>query len=160
MILYHGSNVKVQNPIIIKSRKGKDFGFAFYLTPIKEQAERMAIRKANMCNQKTGIVSMFEWKEEKSKLTRLEFKNTDIKWLNFVINCRSNSNYKHNYDLIIGKIADDKVGETINFIMDGVITKRQALTKLKYQKINKQLAFCSDKALKELKFIKSYEVKR
>ena len=45
MILYHGSNVKVKTPKIIQSEKGKDFGCGFYLTPIKEQAERMAKRK-------------------------------------------------------------------------------------------------------------------
>jgi len=159
MILYHGSNVKVDNPKIIKSNKGKDFGFAFYLTPIKEQAERMALRKASYDRKNTGIVSVFEWEENKSKASKFEFKNADMKWLNFVINCRTNSNFKHNYDIVIGKIADDKVGETINFVMDGVITKRQALTKLKYQKINKQLAFCTDASIKELKYIKSYEVK-
>ena len=42
MILYHGSDVEVKDPKIIKSEKGRDFGCAFYLTPIKEQAERMA----------------------------------------------------------------------------------------------------------------------
>ena len=44
MILYHGSDIEVNNPIIIKTEKGRDFGCAFYLTPIKEQAERMAKR--------------------------------------------------------------------------------------------------------------------
>ena len=42
MILYHGSYTEVKEPKIITSDKGRDFGFAFYLTPIKEQAERMA----------------------------------------------------------------------------------------------------------------------
>lgn len=45
MILYHGSDTLVKEPRIIRSEKGKDFGFAFYLTPIKAQAERMARRK-------------------------------------------------------------------------------------------------------------------
>ena len=45
MTLYHGSSVEVKDPKIITSEIGRDFGFAFYLTPIKDQAERMAKRK-------------------------------------------------------------------------------------------------------------------
>ena len=59
MILYHGSDVKVENPKIIESEKGKDFGCAFYLTPIKEQAERMAKRKQRLNNSASAIVSVF-----------------------------------------------------------------------------------------------------
>lgn len=46
MILYHGSSVVVENPQIIQSELGRDFGFAFYTTDIKEQAVRWAKRKA------------------------------------------------------------------------------------------------------------------
>ena len=48
MILYHGSDVVVTNPKLLATEKGKDFGIAFYLTPIKDQAERMAKRKAKL----------------------------------------------------------------------------------------------------------------
>ena len=42
MILYHGSNVIVETPQIIKTEYGRDFGFGFYTTDIKEQAVRWA----------------------------------------------------------------------------------------------------------------------
>lgn len=64
----------------------------------------------------------------------------------------------HGYDLVEGKIADDSVGETILFVIDGVIKKEDALERLKFQKINSQIAFCTDKSLELLKFINSYEV--
>ena len=44
MILYHGSTVEVQQPRILKSEIGRDFGFAFYTTDIRTQAERWARR--------------------------------------------------------------------------------------------------------------------
>jgi hypothetical protein len=44
MILYHGSNVKIIDIDLSKARPFKDFGRGFYLTEIKEQAQRMAIR--------------------------------------------------------------------------------------------------------------------
>lgn len=160
MILYHGSDVEVKNPKIIKSEKGRDFGCAFYLTPIKEQAERMAKRKQRMNNSVSAIVSVFEFNEkETNNLKYKSFKNPDLEWLDMIIECRTNPSFKHGYDIVEGKIADDSVGETILFVIDGVIKKEDALERLKFQKINSQVAFCSEESLKLIKFINSYEVK-
>ena len=160
MILYHGSNVEVKNPKIIKSEKGRDFGCAFYVTPIKEQAERMAKRKQRMNKSASAIVSVFEWNEKEIKRLKYKtFKNPDLEWLDMIIECRTNPFFKHGYDIVEGKIADDSVGETILFVIDGVIKKEDALERLKFQKINSQVAFCSEESLKFIKFINSYEVK-
>ena len=48
MRLYHGSNVDIQKIELSKCRPNKDFGKGFYLTSIKEQAERMALRVSKM----------------------------------------------------------------------------------------------------------------
>ena len=159
MILYHGSNVIVEQPKIIKSEKGRDFGFAFYLTPIKEQAERMAARKFKL--EKTGIptVSVFEWDENVNHLSVKHFPKANLEWLELIIKCRSNVKYDHGFDIVEGKIADDSVGETVLYVANGVMRKEDAVERLKYQKINSQIAFCSELALKGLKFVKSYEVK-
>ena len=159
MILYHGSFVEVNSPSIVTSEKGKDFGFAFYLTPIKEQAERMAIRKRKQTHSNKAIVSVFEWDEKKDDLNYKCFDNPDLEWLDMIVNCRSDVTYKHGFDIVEGKIADDSVGETVLFVIDGIIKKEDAIERLKYQKINSQIAFCSEKSLKGLRFIKSYEVK-
>ena len=160
MILYHGSDVEVMDPKIIKSEKGRDFGCAFYLTPIKEQAERMAKRKQRMNKSSSAIVSVFEWDEKEiSGLKYKLFKNPDLELLDMIIECRTNPSFNHGYDIIEGKIADDSVGETILFVIDGIIKKEDALERLKFQKINSQVAFCSEESLKLLNFTKSYEVK-
>lgn len=160
MILYHGSDVEVKIPKIIKSEKGKDFGCAFYLTPIKEQAERMAKRKQRMNKSLSAIVSTFEWDEKKVINFKYKlFNNPDLEWLDMIIECRTNPSFEHDYDIVQGKIADDSVGETILFVIDGVIKKENALERLKFQKINSQIAFCSENSLKLLKFLNSYEVK-
>ena len=160
MILYHGSDVEVKNPKIIKSEKGRDFGCGFYLIPIKEQAERMAKRKQRMNKSVSAIVSVFEFNEKEiSGLKYKLFKNPDFEWLNMIIECRTNPSFVHGYDIVEGKIADDSVGETILFVIDGVIKKEDALERLKFQKINSQLAFCSEESLKTIRFINSYEVK-
>ena len=160
MILYHGSDVEVKSPKIIKSEKGRDFGCAFYLTPIKEQAERMAKRKQRMNKSSSAIVSVFEWDEKEiSGLKYKLFKNPDLEWLDMIIECRTNPSFSHGYDIVEGKIADDSVGETILFVIDGIIKKEDALERLKFQKINSQVAFCSEESLKLLDFTKSYEAK-
>ena len=160
MILYHGSNLEVKNPIIIQSEKGRDFGCAFYLTPIKEQAERMAKRKQRMNKSDSAIVSVFDFKEKEIDNFKYKiFNDADLEWLDLVIECRTNPSFKHDYDIVEGKIADDSVGETILFVIDGIIKKEDALERLKFQKINSQIAFCSEKSLKLIKFVKSYEVK-
>lgn len=40
MLLYHTSNVEVTTPDITHSRKHLDFGRGFYLTSLREQAEK------------------------------------------------------------------------------------------------------------------------
>ena len=160
MILYHGSDVEVKNPKIIKSEKGRDFGCAFYLTPIKEQAERMAKRKQRMNKSNSAIISVFEFNEKDiSNIKYKMLKNPDLEWLDMIIECRTNPSFNHGYDIVEGKIADDSVGETILFVIDGVIKKEDALERLKFQKINSQIAFCSEDSLKLLKYANSYEVK-
>ena len=159
MILYHGSDVEVKDPKIIQTEKGKDFGCAFYLTPIKEQAERMAKRKQRMNKSASAIVSVFEFdKKDINSFKYKSFNNPNLEWLDMIIECRTNPSYKHGYDIVEGKIADDSVGETILFVIDGVMKKEDALERLKFQKINSQIAFCSEKSLKCLSFTSSYEV--
>lgn len=159
MTLYHGSSVEVKNPKIITSEIGRDFGFAFYLTPIKDQAERMAKRKQKLTKSDKAIVSVYEWNENKESIQYKNFSKPDIEWLEMIIRCRSDLNYKHGFDVIEGKIADDSVGETVLFVINGYIKKEDAVERLKFQKINSQIAFCSEKSLKDLKFVNSYEVK-
>lgn len=57
---------------------------------------------------------------------------------------------------MIGKIANDNVGETVSYVMQGIMWKEDAVERLKFEKINNQIAFCTEAALQELVFVKSY----
>lgn len=46
MILYHGSNVEINEIDFSKCKSYKDFGKGFYLTSMKQQAVRMAENRA------------------------------------------------------------------------------------------------------------------
>ncbi len=162
MILYHGSTTEIKEPKIMKSEIGRDFGFAFYTTGIQEQAERWAIRRAKIQNRTSQekvspIVNIYEW-ESSDEFSTKEFVGASLEWLDMVVNCRSDINFKHEYDIVSGKIADDNVGETVSYVIQGIMRKEDAVERLKFEKINNQIAFCTEKAVESLKFIKSYIV--
>jgi hypothetical protein len=62
------------------------------------------------------------------------------------------------YDLVSGKIANDNVGETVSYVVAGVMPREMAIEQLKFQQINDQTAFCSEASLQFLKFVSSYEL--
>lgn len=162
MILYHGSTLEVQQPRILKSEIGRDFGFAFYTTDIQAQAERWARRRAMIESRRTKkeilpIVSVYEWDEDAAKQLRfLQFDGASMEWLDLVVICRSQTDYSHGYDIVEGKIANDNVGETVSYVMQGIMRKEDAIERLRFEKINNQIAFCTKTALRTLHFQNSY----
>ena len=48
MIRYHGSNVQIERIELEKSKPFKDFGRGFYLSPDRQQAEKMAIFRSKV----------------------------------------------------------------------------------------------------------------
>ena len=162
MILYHGSTMEVPQPRILKSEIGRDFGFAFYTTDIQAQAERWARRRAMIESRRTKkevppIVSVYEWDEDAAKRLRfLQFDGASMEWLELVITCRSQTDYSHGYDIVEGKIANDNVGETVSYVMQGIMRKEDAIERLRFEQINNQIAFCTEAALHTLHFQNSY----
>lgn len=163
MIVYHGTILEIQKPEIIKREIGRDFGYAFYTTDIKEQAERWAIRKAKIENRKQGrsylpVVNVYKWDDSIDGLIVKVFDGASMEWLEMVVNCRSHITFVHSHDIVIGKIANDNVGETVSYVMQGIMRKEDAIERLRFEKINNQIAFCTEKALHTLAFVESYMV--
>lgn len=162
MILYHGSTLEVQQPRILKSEIGRDFGFAFYTTDIRAQAERWAKRRAMIESRRTKtevqpIVSVYDWDEDAAKQFQfLRFDGASMEWLDLVVTCRSQTDYSHGYDIVEGKIANDNVGETVSYVMQGIMRKEDAIERLWFEQINNQIAFCTEAALRTLHFQNSY----
>ena len=165
MIVYHGSSDVVKKPEIRTNEIGRDFGFAFYTTDIKAQAERWATRRAKIAGKnkrinKKAIVNLYEWneKEAEKELNIMRFSGPSSEWLDMVLKCRSNISYKHDFDVVIGNIADDNVGETVSYVMQGIMRKEDAIERLKFEKINNQIAFCTPKALNYLSYSGNFEM--
>ena len=165
MKLYHGGTVTVEAPKIIRSDIGRDFGFAFYTTDIRAQAARWALRRRQIAVRNNipnaqAVVSVFDFDEELARKSFLfqDFPTVSLEWLDFVVLCRSNITIQHGFDIVTGKVANDNVGETIAYILAGIMRKEDALERLKFQKINNQVAFCTERAISSLTFVTSYTV--
>ena len=143
MLVYHGSNKRIEVPKILKDRHTKDFGEGFYCTVIKEQAERWAKR------YETPIVNAYSLLINDS-LSILEFKSMTEAWLDFFVDCRNGK--PHKYDIVIVAMADDQIHNFISDFMEGIITRKQFWNMAKFKYPTHQIAFCTDEALKCIRF--------
>lgn len=153
MILYHGTNVEFDKVELSKSRIAKDFGIGFYLTPDKHAAERQAQRKTEQWQGGTPILQSYEWEESKaSTLKILRFDHFSEDWAKFIFQNRSNRTRTqcHDYDIVIGPIADDTVGLQVRRFKDGIITMKQLIEEIKWHQVTIQYLFATEPALKTL----------
>lgn len=149
MLVYHGSYTEVQLPRIIRGRNTKDFGTGFYCTVIKEQAQRWAKRYDTPKINTYGLLL-------NEKLKILEFKTMTDAWLDFIISCRSGQ--AHDYDVVIGAMANDQIYNFISDYVEGVITREQFWVLAKFKYPTHQINFCTEDALKCLSFVSCEEV--
>ena len=153
MKLYHGSYLKIDEIDLKKAKPYKDFGRAFYLTKFYEQAKVWADRLGRE-HKTVGVVSEFEFDEyayEDESLNVLIFEKYDEQWLDFVVLNRSNSKKTHDYDIVEGPVADDKVQTRIHDYLNGEISKTDFLEELKWHEETHQISFCTIASLVFLK---------
>lgn len=148
-VIYHGSYLKIVTPKIIVGKYNKDFGVGFYCTILEEQAVRWAKKND------TPILNFYEYIENPN-LSIKEFTVMSEEWLDFIIVCRNGKT--HNYDIVIGAMADDQVYNYISDLIDGIITREAFWELAKFKHPTHQIAFCTEKALTTLKFIEAKEI--
>lgn len=159
MILYHGSNMVVEKPRIINQNRYLDFGYGFYTTTNKTQAENFA-RKVVVRRGGTPIVNVYEIDDNiGSNILKIKrFNSPDEEWLDFVSLHRNGIYSGEQYDLIIGPVANDDVYRTLQVYSSKLLTKEQTLETLKIKKLFNQYVFSTNTAISLLKFIKYEEV--
>jgi hypothetical protein len=162
MELYHGSIVIVDQPKIIPSEIGRDFGHGFYTTSIKDQALKWSRRKARIDQSRRlssqPVLNIYEmdWQSAIELLKVKDFGHSvSMEWLEFVVQCRQNNDFFHGYDIVVGNIADDNVGETISYVQRGIMRKEDALERLQFEKINNQICFNTPQSLDFLRFARA-----
>jgi len=153
MILYHGSNVEVKEPILLKVQRELDFGKGFYTTSDMEQAARWAWGTAKRRGESSAFVTVYEVNEDELKNIRLlSFDSPNVEWLNLVVKNRKGEYIAGDWDIISGPVADDQTAQVIDLYLEGAYDEEEAIRRFLTQRLKDQYAFKTDEALKLLIF--------
>ena len=159
MIVYHGSVTEVREPDVLHSFRELDFGKGFYVTTVQRQAERWALRRADLFGPAKAIVNEYVMLENTDAFSVLTFGSDLNAWLDFVCKCRDGEPDYQQYDLICGKVADDRVYRVVELYKDGIWDRDRALKEIRAYEDYDQTAFISQRAIDALlRFQRSWEV--
>lgn len=151
MILYHGTNMEFSEILISRCRPNKDFGRGFYLTDIRSQAQEQAVRRCEFEGCGTPIVQKYQFDEQWLQSPDLKiriFQNVSEEWAEFILKNRTSHGRRlHDFDIVIGPVADDGVVYQLNLYMQRLITLDALVRELSYKKINNQYYFGTEKAI-------------
>lgn len=138
--VYHGTIETVENPICAFGRKNLDFGQGFYVTDIREQAVKWAVLIAQKRKEHPVINRYLLDKEALLKEARCKvFESYNAEWLEFIVASRKGLNPSVDYDYIEGGIANDRVIDTVNLYISGLMSSDVALKRLAMHRPNNQI---------------------
>ena len=159
MKIYHGSIEMVECPEIRKSNRTLDYGQGFYITTSYEQAEAWVRRRMNEKRTSRGYVCVYELNEAAlESLKTLVFEQPTEEWVDFVMKNRTQRGYVHEFDIVYGPVANDRVYAAFALYEGGLINKQALIAELKAYKLVDQYLFHTEKALQALTFIEAKEV--
>ena len=157
MKLYHGTNKDFDKIDLSKSKPNKDFGRGFYLSADYKQALNMARVKVEQLETGSPVVQTYEIAEDTWKSLRvLRFENYSEEWAKFILVNRNNPTNlpTHEYDVVIGPIANDRVGVQLWKYENRSIDLPTLVRNLQYMKgVTIQYFFGTERAIKLLRRI-------
>ena len=153
--LYHGSNITIQEIDLTKGRIGKDFGQGFYLSDERHQAMRMAMLVSRREGFGEPTLNTFLFDETlltSGELKVLKFESYTSEWAEFILLNRQNTSPTptHDYDIVYGPIANDRVGLQIKRLEQGIQSPQEFLQNVKFIHPTFQYYFGTPKAIKNL----------
>ncbi len=159
MKIYHGSIEIVEKPEIREANRSLDYGSGFYATTSYEQALSWVKRRANEKKLSKGYINIYEFNEDSiNNFKHLIFESATEEWLDFVMQNRIHDSFEHDYDIVYGPVANDKVYASFALFEGGFINKQALISELKTYKLVDQYLFHTEDSLKTLKFIEAKEV--
>lgn len=159
MKIYHGSIEIVEKPEIREANRSLDYGSGFYATTSYEQALSWVKRRANEKKLSKGYINIYEFNEDSiNNFKHLIFESATEEWLDFVMQNRIHDSFEHDYDIVYGPVANDKVYASFALFEGGFINKQALISELKTYKLVDQYLFHTEESLKTLKFIEAKEV--
>lgn len=153
--LYHGSNMGIDKINLSLCHPDKDFGQGFYLTDIRKQAEFMAMRRTRIMGEGMPIVTAYAFEEECLHDGSLKVKIFEApceEWALFVLANRNASvtGFRHEYDVVIGPVADDGVAFQLERYSRGIISLETLVEELTFRNLNSQYFFGTECGISKL----------
>ena len=160
MNLYHGSLELITKPEIRQPNRTLDYGSGCYATTSQAQAEDWVRRKMKEAAKTQGYVNEYSLDEDALAGMRcLYFNLPTEEWLDFVMRNRTDRNFVHDYDVVYGPVANDKVYAAFALYEGGLLDRHSLIAELKAYKLVDQYLFHTEKALKAIKFIDAKTIK-
>ncbi len=150
MLVYHGSIVRVEKPMVKAGRANLDFGRGFYVTNIREQAIRWA-KRLGVQMQETSLLNIYDFDMEHAEddYRKLKFENYDRDWLDFIVSSRNGEQPWMGYDFIEGGVANDRIIDTIEAYISGLTTVEKALGQLAQHRPNNQICLLNQELVEQ-----------
>jgi hypothetical protein len=82
-----------------------------------------------------------------------QFNGISENWLNFIKDNRIRGGIQHNFDIVRGAVANDRTNRTLALFVEGIYSTKEAIKKLRSNKLNDQFSIHTEKALSYLKMI-------
>ena len=161
--IYHGSTFIVKQPNIEILNYRSDFGKGFYTTTDLEQAKKWTIIKKKRLEKEDNnkdihqYVNIYEYTENKD-LNILNFETATEEWLKFVFKNRQSDELVHQYDIVIGPVADDNLYQVLVSYENGIYDMEETIKRLKTYVLSNQISFHTLKSLECIKYIETIEV--
>ncbi len=151
MILFHGTNQDIETIDLSKGIRNKDFGKGFYLTPNRPTAERMAQKKARLFGGTPYVITyeMDDFVFDTDLNVKVFPEKASVEWLLFIDanRDRSKTGPVHDFDIVIGPIANDGVVLQLTNFREGIYSAEQAAKLLQDRYLDQQYYFGSERAL-------------
>ena len=161
MRVFHGSLERVTTPEIREPNRTLDYGSGFYTTTSYEQAEEWVRRKMKDSPIQKGFINEYELDLDKLALYKcLLFDGPSDEWIEFVMSNRLNKDFIHDYDIVYGPVANDRVYTCFALYEGGVMSKQNLLAELKTYELVDQYLFHTQRALQLLTFMNAKEILR
>lgn len=146
--VYHGGTEQIENPICKFGRKSLDFGQGFYVTDILEQAITWGENIA-LARNKALIVNRYKLNREEilNNYRCKIFQSYDKEWLEFIVGNRTGQNTAAEFDYVEGGVANDRVIDTINLYISGLMDLNTALGELSKHQPNNQICILNQEII-------------
>ncbi len=159
MKIFHGSLEIVEHPMILIPNRKLDYGEGFYTTTSEKQAKEWVERRMFEQNANAGYINVYEFDvKAMSELKALTFSKPSREWAEFVMANRTKRGFTHDYDIVYGPVANDRVYLQFGLYESGAIGIESLIRELKTYKLVDQYLFHTEKALASLKFIESKKI--